>query len=99
MAKTNRPSSSDVDVSVLPCVRLVNVTVAPGSIPPWASLTEPDTEALVVCAGSVAGATRQRMAIRTGAIRDLRILRTTGILLLLCIWRCEFVRNGAKSDL
>ena len=50
IGKTKRPSSSEWAESALPCVRLVSVTVAPGSTPPWASLTVPDTEALVVCA-------------------------------------------------
>ncbi len=58
-AKTKRPSASAVTVCALPWVRLVSVTLAPGSTPPWGSFTEPDTDALVVCACSDVPPARQ----------------------------------------
>src|SRR6185295_6951609 len=64
IGKVNRPSLSVVAVYTLPWVRLVRVTVAPGSTPLWESLTDPDREALVVCACTGAGPARQRTPAR-----------------------------------
>ena len=50
MGKTKRPPSSVTAVSTLPCVPLVIVTVTPGRTPPCESWTDPETDALVVCA-------------------------------------------------
>jgi hypothetical protein len=55
-----RPASSANDVpwrttNTLPCVRLVIVTVTPGSTPPCESWTDPETVALVVCARRTVG--------------------------------------------
>ena len=44
------PFSSDVTVCSVPCAWLTSTTETPGSTPPWASLTVPETDALVVCA-------------------------------------------------
>src|SRR6266540_4246366 len=84
IGKVNRPSLSVVAVYALPCVRLVRVTVAPGSTPDWESLTDPDTEALVVCACTGAGPTRQRTPTRAApsTVRRLRNVRTKGIYIL-----------------
>src|SRR6185503_303671 len=84
MGKTKRPSLSVVAVYVLPCVRLVRVTVAPGSTPDWASLTDPEMEALVVCACRAAGPARQRTPVRAAptTARSLRNLGTKDIYIL-----------------
>src|SRR5438552_2724896 len=84
MGKVNRPSLSVAAVYVLPCVRLVKVTVAPGSTPPWESLTDPDTEALVVCACRAAGPAKQRTPAKAApsTARNLRNLGTKGIYIL-----------------
>src|SRR5258705_3348581 len=84
IGKVNRPSLSVVAVYVLPCVRLVRVTVAPGSAPDWESLTDPDTEALVVCACRAAGSAKQRIPTRAApsTVWNLPNLRTKGIYIL-----------------
>src|SRR5216683_4846217 len=84
MGKVKRPSLSVDAVYVLPCVRLVKVTVAPGSTPDWESLTDPETVALVVCACRVRAPARQRTPTRAApsTARRLRNLRTKGIYIL-----------------
>ena len=55
MGNTKRPPLSVTAVSTLPCVRLVIVTVTPGRTPPCESWTDPETDALVVCARRTVG--------------------------------------------
>ncbi len=65
MANVKRPAVSVVVLSALPCVRLFSVTAAPGRTAPCWSITEPVTEAVVVCAAS--GATAIRLTANAAA--------------------------------
>src|ERR1041384_6158588 len=99
MGNTNRPSLSVVAVYVLPCVRLVRVTVAPGSTPPCESLTDPEMEALVVCACTGAGPARQRTPARAtpSTARNLRNLWTKDIYIL-SLHLAMLIREGPRSS-
>jgi hypothetical protein len=44
-----KPSAFDTAVRVYPVSGLVMVTVAPGSTPPWVSVTTPVISAVVAC--------------------------------------------------
>jgi hypothetical protein len=78
IGNTKRPSASVVAVIVLPCVRLVMVTVTPGRTPPCESFTVPDTDALVVCALTETGPVKKR-ALKARATPSHRNHERTGI--------------------
>ena len=70
MGNTKRPASSVTAVRTLPCVLLVSVTVAPGSIPACESWTDPVTDALVVCASSAPEDSRKHQRCEGKTQRD-----------------------------
>src|SRR5687768_16921424 len=80
MAKTKRPSGSAWAVIMFPWVRLVRVTVAPDSAPPWESCTAPDMDALVVWARSAGGPARNRAAATTANTAATRLLTSAIVL-------------------